>query len=325
MGTAVTPFITHAMVKEFAEKSVNLRREDAREYRRAVNRLRDKVHDFIAQHPDAGLEKTLLFGSLAKGTALKTLNDIDVAVYVKNDNAPVDDYELLVWLAERIREAYPQMDPSQITVDQYCVTVSYSSLGIDVDLVPVRYEGDPEDRGYLFTPFSSERVLTSVSLQNKFIRKRKDHQPEKFAQVIRLLKWWTKQRKRENAVFELMSFMSEMIVAKLADDGIVFADYTDSLEAVFTYIVRSQLKERIAFTDNFKMSELPAQRVDEIEIFDPVNPENNMAAAYTSHQRTLIVEAAEDSLDALAEARFATTKGRAVDCWKIVLGPSFQG
>ena len=50
MGTAVTPFITHAMVKEFAEKSVNLRREDAREYRRAVNRLRDKVHDLSLIH-----------------------------------------------------------------------------------------------------------------------------------------------------------------------------------------------------------------------------------------------------------------------------------
>ncbi len=325
MGTAVSPFVTHSAVRNFAENSANLSREDAKEYRDAVNRLRDKVHDFIADHPDAGLEKTLLFGSLAKGTALKTLHDIDVAVYIRNDDAPVDDYELLNWLAKRIREAYPQMDPSQITVDEYCVTVSYNSLGIDVDLVPVRYKGDPDDRGYLFTPLTTKRVLTSVSLQNQFIRKRKDQQPNKFAQVIRLLKWWTKQRKRENASFELMSFMAEMIVAKLADDGVVFADYTDSLETVFTYIVRSQLKERIAFTDNYKLSELPAQRVDEIEIFDPVNPENNKASAYTSHQRTLIVEAAEDSLDALAEARFSTTKERAVDCWKIVLGPSFQG
>ena len=325
MGAAVSSFVTHSAVKNFAEKSVNLRREDAKEYRNAVNRLRDKVHAFIADHPDAGLEKTLLFGSLAKGTALKTLHDIDVAVYVKNDDVPVDDYELLSWLADRIREAYPQMDRSQITVDEYCVTVSYSGLGIDVDLVPVRYEGDPEDRGYLFAPFTSKRVLTSVSLQNQFIRKRKDQQPDRFAQVIRLLKWWTKQKKRENASFELMSCMAEMIVAKLADDGVIYADYTASLEAVFTYIIRSQLRERIAFADNYDLSELPEQRVDEIEIFDPVNPGNNMASGYTSSQRNLIVEAAEDSLDALAEARFATTKGRAVDCWKIVLGPGFQG
>jgi hypothetical protein len=45
--------------------------------------------------PDYGFVKSLHSGSLAKGTALKTLNDMDVAVYVKKSEAPADENALL--------------------------------------------------------------------------------------------------------------------------------------------------------------------------------------------------------------------------------------
>ncbi len=327
VSTAISPNVTHQIVAAYAERSVNLKREDAEDLRSQVKRLREKVETFISEHPDAGLEKLLLFGSLAKGTGLKTLNDVDLAVYVRSDNdaVPVDQIDLIEWLAERIREAYPQMNASQIVPSEYCVTVSFSQSGLNVDVVPVRYEGDPDDRGYLFTRSTSEQVLTSIPLHLQFIRKRKELQPKNFAQAIRLLKWWIKQRVREDSSFEFKSFMAEMVVAKLADDGVRFDDYTMGMEEIFKYIVKSQLRERIAFTDNYKSTELPGATGDEIEIFDPVNPQNNMAAEYSRQQREAIVEAAEDSLDALADARYATSKQRAVDGWKIVLGPSFQG
>ena len=53
--------------------------------------------------------KMLLSGSLAKGTALSTLSDIDVAVYVWGDDAPAEDGELLDWLAELLHAACPTM------------------------------------------------------------------------------------------------------------------------------------------------------------------------------------------------------------------------
>jgi hypothetical protein len=40
--------------------------------------------------------------------------------------------------------------------------------------------------------------------------------------------------------------MTELIVAHLADGGLSMGDYTLALEKVFTYIVKSQLKTRIA-------------------------------------------------------------------------------
>lgn len=57
-----------------------------------------------------------------------------------------------------------------------------------------------------------------------------------------------------------------------------------------------------------------------IEVLDPVNFENNLSEA----DGDMLVEQAEEALDAISEARHATTKGRAVDCWKEVFGPTFN-
>src|SRR3989475_13266387 len=108
-GPLSAPQITHVDIAAFADESVNLSREDAEEFREQVRRLREKLDKYASEHPDYGLIKTLLSGSLAKGTALKTLNDIDVAFYVKAEKAPTSEPDLLNWLAERLREAYPQM------------------------------------------------------------------------------------------------------------------------------------------------------------------------------------------------------------------------
>ncbi|MFT3786028.1 MAG: nucleotidyltransferase [Tepidisphaeraceae bacterium] len=162
--------ITHSDIAAFADTSVNLKREDAEDYRAQVNRLREKLDRYAADHPDYGLIKTLLSGSLAKGTALKTLNDIDVAFYVNAEKAPKAEPALLEWLAARIREAYPQMKPEQITVNSHSVTVHFSGSDLNVDVVPVQYYGDPDDRGYLFAFTGGEAVLTSIPLHLKFTR-----------------------------------------------------------------------------------------------------------------------------------------------------------
>jgi tRNA nucleotidyltransferase (CCA-adding enzyme) len=317
--------ITHAEIASFAADSVNLKREDAEEYRAQVNRLREKLDRYAADHPDYGLIKTLLSGSLAKGTALKTLNDIDVAFYVKAEKSPAAEPELLNWLAERLREAYPQMKPDQIQPNKHSVTIKFAVSGLNVDVVPVQYRGDPDDRGYLFAFDGGKPVLTSIPLHLKFIRKRKDAQKAHFAQVVRLIKWWVRQQKNLDDAFRLKSFMSEMIVAHIADSGVDFSDYTVALEKVFAYIVKSRLKTRISFTDYYAASKLPGPTGHAMEVFDPVNETNNVAAVYDESHRQKIVAAAQDALEAISEARVATTRGRAIECWQDVLGPSFRG
>lgn len=318
------PYITHNHIASFAKDSVNLREEDVKDHREQVRRLRERLDQYICEHPDYSLVKMLHSGSVRKGTALKTINDMDVAVYVKASDAPADESELLNWLAERLREAYKNLNPDQINPQTHCVTVSFRGSGLDVDVVPVIYEGEPDDRGYLIAKDSGDRVLTSVSLHLGFIRKRKNLYPFHFAQFVRLIKWWTRLKKRESSSFRFKSFMVELICAHLVEHGLDPRNYPAAIEAFFLYLVRTGLGNRIYFTDYYKASELPSPNGAAIEIFDPVNPNNNIALRYSISDRDEIIEAAHDALDALAEAHHATTQGRAVDLWKIVLGPSFR-
>lgn len=324
-GPFAAAAITHGDIADFAADCVNLTREDAEDYREQVRRLRDQLDKYAADHPDYGLIKTLLSGSLAKGTALKILNDVDIAFYVKAEKAPSAEPELLNWVAERLREAYYQMKPDQIKVNNHSVCISYAVSGLNVDVVPVQYKGDAGDRGYLFASSSGKPVLTSIPLHLAFIRKRKNQHKDDFAQIVRLVKWWVRLQKSKDDAFRMKSLMTEMIVAHLADSGIAMDDYTVALEKVFGYIVRSRLKTRIYFTDYYPASKLPGPTGKAIEIFDPVNPDNNVAAIYDENHRQKIVAAAQEALEAISEARFATTRGGAIECWQDVLGPSFRG
>ncbi len=129
--------IDHSQIAQFAADKVNLPKEHADAYREQVWRLRDKLEGYVDEHPDFTLRKMLLSGSLAKGTALRTLNDIDVAVYVGGSDAPHDVEGLLDYIAERLRKAFPNFKPEQVQPQTYSVTVSFRGTGLDVDVVPI--------------------------------------------------------------------------------------------------------------------------------------------------------------------------------------------
>jgi tRNA nucleotidyltransferase (CCA-adding enzyme) len=318
---ALDRYVTHAVLRDWAADRVNLKRDDVTTYRAQVATLRTKLERHIAEHPDYGLVKIRHSGSVAKGTALRTINDMDVAVYVKAADAPGDERQLLSWLAERLRDAYPQKAHDDFTAQHHCVTILFHGTGLNVDVVPVIYEGEADDIGYLITKDTGARVRTSVSQHLKFIRARKDAQPLHFAQTVRLLKWWVRQLKQQDEGFRFKSFMIELLCAHVADAGQSFADYAGAVEAVLAHIVRTGLETPITFADFDKPTQLPSAP---FVIIDPVNPDNNVAASYSYAQRDAIVSAAHDALDAVQEAQYATTKGRAVECWESVLGPLFR-
>ena len=320
----LTSEVTQADLATFADERVNLKREARDKYREQVANLRNRLEAYIAEHPDIGLVKLLMSGSLAKGTALSTINDVDVAMYVKNDGAPNELAKLLPWLVDKLRATFPQISPEKIYVDDPCVVISFKGTGLDVEVAPILYEGDKEWRGYLWDRSTGKRILTSIPLHLDFIRARKNTQPTHFAQVIRLAKWWVRQREGDTDGFAMRSFLVELIMAKLADDGKQFDDYLLGLEHFFLYIQKTGLKERIAFTDNYPLSKLPKEKTNVVEIFDPVNPENNVAADIDESKRRKLVELAEQALDALAYARTCQTKGEAVECWQEVMGSTFN-
>ncbi|MDQ3739591.1 MAG: nucleotidyltransferase [Actinomycetota bacterium] len=319
-------FVTHDIVKTFAADRVNLPSADAQKYRKQVKNLRDQLQKKIDGDEDYGLVKMLHSGSVRKGTALRTTSDMDVAVYVKSSVAPTgSDGELIPWMRARLEEAFPQLKPEQFEEQDHCVTLTYVASGLSVDAVPVLYEGEDDNVGYLINKNTGDRVLTSVSRHIEFIKKRKDKHPDDFAQVVRLAKWWVKQLKARDPGFRLKSFMVELLLAHLSDTGQSFADHPAALEALFDYILDSGLQERIAFKDFYAASKLPEANGAVMEIFDPVNPDNNVAARYTDSNRRAIVAAAEEAADAIAEAMYSDTKSRAVARWQTILGTSFKG
>ena len=101
------------------------------------------------------------------------------------------------------------------------------------------------------------------------------------------------------------------------------SDYPEALAAFFNYLARENLAELIAFADFYDPATV-SQSSDPVQVFDPVNPENNVGQHYTGHDRDNVVEAALDAGDAVDAALRALTKGETVRYWQRVFGPSFQ-
>jgi hypothetical protein len=287
--------------------------------------VRQRLAQKIEDDPRFALVKMLNAGSVAKGTALSTIGDMDVAVYVKAAAAPDEERALIAWLRDRLKETYSKLDDDQFVACDHCVKLIFrTSSYVDIDVVPVLYEGEADNVGYLIVHDTGERVHTSISRHVDFIRKRKQAIPDDFAQVVRFCKWWAGCQKQLDADFRLKSFIVELICAHLADTGSVFSDYTEAMSSFFLHIAKTGLRERIAFTDYYPASSLPDATGTPIEIFDPVNADNNVAATYSTTERDRIVAAATEALEAIADASYATTKARAVEDWQVVFGPSFK-
>jgi hypothetical protein len=315
--------VGHSEIAEFAQDKVNLPKEKADEYRAQARRLREKLEGYLSEHPDFTLKKMLLSGSLAKGTALRSLNDIDVACYISGVDAPKDVRALLDYLAERLRRAFPNFNSDQVQPQTYSVTVSFRGTGLDVDVVPILYDGDPQWYGNLVSQDDGSFLKTSIPLHLEFASKRKRAQEKHFAQVVRLVKFWARRMKQERDGFRFKSFMIEMILAKLCDDGLDFSDYPEALQHFFTYVARTDFRQRIVFTDYYPASSVGSFS-ETVQIIDPVNADNNVARLYTAANADAIVESAIDAGDAIDAALAAPNKQLTVAYWQKVFGSSFQ-
>lgn len=315
--------VDHRHLAKFADERVNLPQPQANKYRAQVRDLRSRLENHLAENPDFDLVKMLLSGSLAKGTALRTLNDIDVAVYVKGDSTPAATKDLLDWLAERLRKIYPNIQADQVKPQTYSVTISLHGSGLDVDVVPIIYHGDPQWRGDLISQDDGTRLMTSIPMHLDFIRTRKSKHDRDFAQVIRFVKFWARRCKSEIDGFRFKSFLVELILAHLSDKGMKFNDYPESLAEFFNYILTDDFRSQIIFDDYYDPSEVRSTD-DRVQIFDPVNPENNVGFRYADAEVTKIINAAMDAADAIDYAVHATSKSETIRQWQRVFGTSFQ-
>ena len=315
--------VNHGEIVRFAQDKVNLPKDKADEFRAQARRLRERLETYLQAHPDFSLKKMLVSGSLAKGTALRSLNDIDVACYISGADAPGDVPKLLNYLAERLRKAFPNFTPDQVKPNTYSVTVSFKGSGLDVDVVPILYSGNPDWYGNLVSQEDGSFLETCIPRHLEFIRKRKQAHEADFAQVVRLIKFWAARLKRDQEGFRLKSFMIELILAHLADSGHDLSDYPEALQKFFTYVAESNLRQLIVFTDYYNAATV-GTFAETVKIIDPVNARNNVCKLYTTAQADAIVDAAMDAGDAIDAALHAPTKQETVRYWQKVFGSAFQ-
>lgn len=326
-STNTDMIVSHETLVVFAASRVNLPKGEVDGHRAQVQRLRDHLQRLIDEHDHYELIKTLHSGSVAKGTALKSVSDMDVAAYLDATQVPAGDRaKLIAELATILRSAYEgTKKPEDFEEQAHSVKVHFHGSGLDVDVSPVVYEGDSEDRGYLITK-NGDKVLTSIKLHLEFIRRRKRSHGQDYPQVVRFLKYWAREQKRvRGESFRCKSFLLELVVAHVAQSGASLGDYPSALESVLAWIVRTELRELVWFEDYYTKQALPRSSIEPIRVYDPVNPDNNVCRSYTNADREALVDAAADALDAITAARYATTKEYAVEQWQRVFGPTFRG
>lgn len=310
---------TNKDLKNFIEDKVYVDSDKVNEYREQVKRLRKNLEKYIKDSPDYGIVKMLHSGSVRKGTAINTLNDMDVAVYVEpNKVENYDESQVLNFVRDGLIEIYKKhnMKEDQFSIGHHCVKVSFKGSGLDVDVVPVIPNGEPNDLGHLIARDTGEKVLTSIPLHLEFIRKRKNEHPN-FAPMVRVTKWWRNQRD-----FKFKSFLIELIWAHIADTEGISNDIVTALQQFYRFIINTELNETIIFTDYYSSDEVTAES-NIVNIFDPVNPENNVGASLDIFKKELIIDEADDALGNLSHAVQASTKTTVISSLKQIFGTSF--
>lgn len=327
------PYVDHDVLKTFAQNKVNVPKEEAKERRRQVNYLRDRLEVYIADHPDFDLVKLRASGSVAKHTAIRRRkgegSDADVAAYLRVADPEVDVATVLDWLRKRCIEVYGKTKVAEdFVLSDHAVGITMRSSGLKIDVVPVLYTGEPDDKGYLVTS-DGIKVLTSVTLHLQFIQNRKGTAGDAYRELIRLLKAWIRESKSVDPDLRCKSFLIELLVAHLWENGwngepLQVNDYPRAFEQVLSYVVRTGLQEPIVFTDYYKTAEVSSTTAP-IQVWDPVNPENNVASTYTEQNRQRLVNHAKTTVDTISWAAHATSKGDAIDAWRELFGPAFPG
>jgi hypothetical protein len=328
------PHVDHQALASHAENKINVPSKDAAKRRDQVNYLRRRLEVHIEAHPHYDLVKLRAAGSTAKFTAIRRRrsegSDADVAAYVRAASVgglDVNEAELLVWLLERCREVYGKTKVAEdFHISDHAVGITMHETGLKIDVAPVLYEGEPDDKGYLVTR-DGTRVLTSVTQHLRFIGARKKVAGPGYTELIRMLKAFIREAKRNDDALRCKSFLLELIVAHLRDNGwqgspLQVDNYPRAFEQVLAYIVRTELRTPISFTDFYTAREI-GDSGDPMQVWDPVNPDNNVVRGYTDLDRSRLVEVAKVALEEVSWAALAPTKGDAVEAWRTLLGPTF--
>lgn len=312
--------LTDAQIGHFVNSHLKLAKEQRKGYLEQVDRLIEKFTGVAKDDSVIDIRKFLKTGSLRKGTVLCPRGDhgvdADIAVYLNTDGTSATD---LATLHTRIRrllvKTYPQMDPSQFTVQPRTLGIEFKVSGLAVDLVPIIPIDGQGDYGWQPSSQGEAPVKTSVPVQLEFIRTHKESD-RRFRSIVRLLKHWRNHQELD----ELRSYTIELIVAHLQDTHGPAGTLEEGLLRFFLYVAQNELRDVIKSGGEYKARSGVAARV---VILDPANNENNVARRLTDDDCREIIEKSREAWERISEARNNNYKIATIECWKDVFGRSF--
>jgi hypothetical protein len=307
----------------FLADAVNLAPERLANVRRTVTHLREQLARHVRDSEEFGLIEIFNSGSVEKKTAITPLNDVDLAVLLRPELVAGRGLSDLPDLLERVREllvqVYQPKPAEDYSLGRHAVRIRFHDTKLSVDVVPLIPDLEDKDFALLPTRDSGEWVATSIPLHLEFIRKRIRQYPA-FLELVRLTKWW-----RNEQQVHFKSFLVELLWAHLLDTRTVTGDdLGEALLGFFGYIVRTGLLEPISFDDYGQRVDSEALTGHPVRVFDPVNPENNVAARITPSRRNELVSACREAFEALAAAQTAPTAAVARGYYQRVFGPRFN-
>ena len=309
--------LSNTEIRYYDSAVLRLPADKRKEYHDQVDRLISALTKRVHEQSDIKITKVVKAGSFAKYTILRKTSedpvDVDVVFYISGRSV---DKESLASLNQLIYDAliklYPNKTVEDFEIQRKAATVTFVGTGLSVDIVPVIEDTARAGYGWQFDIHDGTKVQTCAPCQIKFVRDRKDKDPD-FRTLVRLAKKWRNRVELK----PLKSFAIELIMAhvlaKNGKDGSIEKRFRDFL----LYIAQSGLKEVITFPENGLV--FPSF-TDPVVILDPVCNANNVASRTSEDERKEIVAAA---LDAWETANFASTEDD-IEIWKELFGPRFK-
>lgn len=309
--------LNNTQIRYYDSTVLRLPEDKRKEYHAQVDRLISALTKRVHEQSEIKITKVVKAGSFAKYTILRKTSedpvDVDVVFYISGRSV---DKESLASLTELIYDAmiklYPNKSVENFKIQRKAATVTFIGSGLSVDIVPVIEDPARAGYGWQFDIHDGTKVQTCAPCQIKFVRDRKDIDPD-FRTLVRLAKKWRNRVELK----PLKSFAIELIMAhvlaKNGKDGSIEKRFRDFL----LYIAQSGLKEVITFPENGLV--FPSF-TDPVVILDPVCNINNVASRISEDERKEIVAAA---LAAWETANFASMEDD-IEIWKELFGPRFK-
>jgi tRNA nucleotidyltransferase (CCA-adding enzyme) len=309
--------LTNSQLRNYDSTVLRLPADKRKEYHAQVDRLIANLSKHIKDRSDIKITRVVKAGSFAKFTILrKTANDpidADVVFYICGKSA---DQETLGSLNDLIYEVlvavYPTKSVEDFEIQRRAAKVTFKGTGLSVDIVPVIEDPSRPGYGWQYDISDGTKVQTCAPCAIKFVRDRKDVDPD-FRTLVRMAKRWRNYAE----LFHLKSFVIELIMAhvlaKYGHEGTV----EERFRRFLWYVASSGLKERLQFPENTAPI---GDFSDPVVILDPVSSLNNVASRITEAERLEIIAAAKESWEA---AHFASAEDD-YDAWKDIFGPGFK-